>query len=102
MLEKDYTTNLKQAIARRVVDSPVDQETKLSSAVMGTAMHGTMVPYQTGILRPLPEFGGYKSPIENLYLCGSSSHPGPAISFMPGRNAAKTILAERGLGLPGV
>jgi phytoene dehydrogenase-like protein len=100
MVNRDYITNLKDAISARVVYSPVDQERKLSSSVEGTMLHGTMVPYQSGILRPIPEFGGYKSPIENLYLCGSSSHPGAAVSFIPGRNAAGVILKDRGLELP--
>jgi beta-carotene ketolase (CrtO type) len=100
ILNQDYITNLKQAIMTRVVHSPVDQERKVSSAVRGTAMHGTLIPYQSGVMRPIPGFGSYKSPIGNLYLCGAGCHPGPGISFMPGRNAAQVILKERGLQLP--
>jgi phytoene dehydrogenase-like protein len=51
-------------------------------------------------MRPIPELGQYKTPLDNVYLCGSGSYPGPGISFMPGRNAAQVILKEGGLELP--
>lgn len=44
--------------------------------------------------RPIPELGRYCTPIPNVYLCGSSSHPGPGVSFMPGRNAAQVIFGH--------
>jgi beta-carotene ketolase (CrtO type) len=48
-------------------------------------------------MRPIPEIGDYRSPVENVYLCGSGSHPGPGVSMAPGRNAAETILSDLGL-----
>jgi phytoene dehydrogenase-like protein len=45
-------------------------------------------------LRPIPELGGYRTPVPNVYLCGSGSHPGPGVSMAPGRNAARVILAD--------
>lgn len=56
-----------------------------------------MLPYQTGSIRPMPEMGNYRSPAENVYLCGSGNHPGPGVSMTPGRNAAETILSDLGL-----
>ncbi|HKH58627.1 MAG TPA: hypothetical protein VKA20_08830, partial [Rubrobacter sp.] len=76
---------------------PLDLERKLSSAVHGTICHGAMLPYQTGSMRPIPEMGDYRSPVENVYLCGSGSHPGPGVSMAPGRNAAETIFSDLGL-----
>ncbi|HWS80969.1 MAG TPA: hypothetical protein VN178_08085 [Rubrobacter sp.] len=48
-------------------------------------------------MRPVPEMGDYRSPVENVYLCGSGSHRGPGVSMAPGRNAAETILSDLGL-----
>lgn len=101
ILNRDYIKNLKKSIMRRVVQSPNDQENKVSSAVHGTWIHGALLPYQSGAMRPIPELGQYTTPLDNVYLCGSGSYPGPGISFMPGRNAARVILRERGLQLPG-
>ncbi len=63
----------------------------------GTICHGAMLPYQTGSMRPIPEMGDYRSLVENVYLCGSGSHPGPGVSMAPGRNAAETSFSDLGL-----
>ena len=52
---------------------------------------GAFLPYQIGAMRPIPEFGSYRSPVCNLYLCGASRHPGSGVTMAPGRNAAKAI-----------
>ena len=56
-----------------------------------------MLPYQSGAMRPIPEMGHYRSPVDNVYLCGSGSHPGPGVSMAPGRNAAQTIYSDLNL-----
>jgi phytoene dehydrogenase-like protein len=97
LLNEYYIPNLKMSILKRVVHSPVDQERMVSSAVHGTELQGAFLPYQTGAMRPIPELGHYRTPISNVYLCGSGSHPGPGVSFMPGRNAAQVIFGDLGL-----
>jgi phytoene dehydrogenase-like protein len=42
-------------------------------------------------MTPLLSAPGTRSPVENVYLCGSGSHPGP------GRNAAEAICSDLGL-----
>jgi phytoene dehydrogenase-like protein len=93
----DYMLDLKEKLLKREAHSPLDLERKLSSAVHGTICHGAMLPYQTGSMRPIPEMGDYRSPVGNVYLCGSGSHPGPGVSMAPGRNAAETIYSDLGL-----
>src|SRR5215213_9978319 len=93
----NYIPDLKEKLLKREAHSPLDLERKLSSAVHGTICHGAMLPYQTGSMRPIPEMGDYRSPVENVYLCGSGSHPGPGVSMAPGRNAAETIFSDLGL-----
>jgi beta-carotene ketolase (CrtO type) len=97
LLSEQYIPNLKPSILKRVVHSPVDQERMISSAVHGTELQGAFLPYQSGAMRPIPELAQYRAPISNVYLCGSGSHPGPGVSFMPGRNAAQVIFADLGL-----
>lgn len=94
----DYMPDLKSKLLKREAHSPLDLERKLSSAVHGTICHGAMLPYQTGSMRPIPEMGEYRSPVANVYLCGSGSHPGPGVSMAPGRNAAETICSDLDLG----
>jgi phytoene dehydrogenase-like protein len=72
----------------------VDVERRIPSAVQGTVTHGAFLPYQTGDLRPIPELGYYRTPVDNVYLCASGSHPGGGVSMAPGRNAAQVMLAD--------
>ncbi len=97
-LTEDYIPDLRENIACRVVHNPVDLERLLPSTAHGTITHGAFLPYQVGALRPIPEMGYYKSPIANVYLCGSGSHPGAGVSMAPGRNAARVIGGD--LSLP--
>ena len=89
-----YAPNLKDLILNRVVHSPVDMERLMVSAVRGTVTHGAFLPYQMGSQRPLPEISHYRMPVPNVYLCGSGAHPGGGITMSPGRNAARTMLAQ--------
>lgn len=101
LIATNYIPDLKSKILKRVVHSPVDIATRITSAVKGTLGHGAYLPYQRGSLRPIPELGEYRSPVPNVFLCGSGSHPGPGVSMAPGRNAAQCILAELGLAVAG-
>jgi phytoene dehydrogenase-like protein len=93
LMSESYLPELQGRMLARTVHSPLDIERKLSSAVRGTIPHGAMVPYQSGPLRPTPDFAGFRSPVENVYLCGWGSYPGAGVSMAPGRNAAQVIAA---------
>lgn len=43
-------------------------------------------------MRPLPELARYRTPIEGLWLCGASMHPGPGTAGASGHNCARAIL----------
>lgn len=100
-LSDSYLPGLRERITARAVHSPVDMERQIISAVHGTHQHGAFLPYQVGAMRPIPEFGGYRTMLANVYLCGAGSHPGSGVSMTPGRNAAQVICADLGLGFPG-
>jgi beta-carotene ketolase (CrtO type) len=97
LITAKYIPDLKAKILKRVVHSPIDISRKIISAVRGTLGHGAFLPYQNGSLRPIPELGEYKTPVPNVYLCSSGSHPGPGVSMAPGRNAAQVIFERLGL-----
>src|SRR5215471_13695872 len=102
LITENYIPDLKPKILKRVAHSPVDISRKIISAVRGTLGQGAFLPYQTGSFRPIPELGQYKTPVPNVYLCSSGSHPGPGVSMAPGRNAAQVILRDLGLGFRSV
>jgi beta-carotene ketolase (CrtO type) len=97
LISRNYIPDLREKIVKRVVHSPQDIEKRLPSALQGTNSHGAFLPYQIGAMRPIPEMGNYRSPIANVYLCGSGSHPGPGVTMAPGRNAAQIIYRDLGL-----
>lgn len=97
MIDGDYLPGLKGKILRRTVHSPLDLERKLRSAVRGTIGHGATLPYQMGPMRPIPQLAHYRTPVPNVYLCSSGTHPGPGVSMGPGRNAARIIYGDLGL-----
>jgi len=47
-------------------------------------------------LRPVAGWARYRTPIRNLYMCGSATHPGGGIMGAPGRLAALEILKDKG------
>jgi phytoene dehydrogenase-like protein len=60
----------------------------------GHIFHGELSLEQLFFKRPIPHYADYRTPIAGLYLCGSSAHPGGAVSGIPGHNAAREILAD--------
>jgi phytoene dehydrogenase-like protein len=42
--------------------------------------------------RPVPELARYRTPIEGLWLCGASMHPGPGIAGAAGYNCVREVL----------
>lgn len=60
----------------------------------GNSQHGELTLDQLFFMRPVPGYADYRSPIRGLYQCGASTHPGGAVSAVPGHNAAREILSD--------
>lgn len=86
-----YAPNLPNAVIERHVYTPEDME-KEFGLTGGNIYHGAMTPDQLFAFRPLAGFADYRTPIANLYLCGSGTHPGGGVWGAPGWNAAHQIL----------
>lgn len=99
-LERDYLPGLRERILKRVVRDPVQTLAIRLDTIQGSITHGALTPDQTGAMRPIPELSRYRTPVAGVYLCGSGSHPGPGVSMMPGRNAARAILAAQKIDWP--
>ncbi len=50
--------------------------------------------HQTFMLRPVPGWAQYRTPVAGLYLCGAGTHPGGGLSGRPGANGARQALAD--------
>ena len=72
----------------RVVTTPADFEERFA-APGGAFFHVDMLVNRLGGRRPAKGFGGYETPIHDLYLAGASAHPSGGVTGWPGRLAAQ-------------
>jgi len=89
----EYAPNLKDLILHRQVLTPLDWERDYG-LTEGCIFHGQMGLDQLLFMRPAPGYGQYRTPIENLYLCGAGTHPGGGVTGAPGSNAAREVLKD--------
>jgi phytoene dehydrogenase-like protein len=89
----EYAPNLPNIIKHRQVLTPLDLEREWGLSE-GNIFQGELTLEQLFFLRPVAGWAQYRTPIANLYMCGSATHPGGGIMGAPGRNAAMKILAD--------
>ena len=94
---QSYAPNVRDAVIDSFARSPIDVERSLPNMREADLLVGAFTGDQVGYHRPFPGAGGYRTHIPNLYLCGSSSHPGGNITGLPGYNAAQVIFGELGI-----
>jgi phytoene dehydrogenase-like protein len=46
------------------------------------------------MVRPVAGAAQYRAPLPGLFLCGAGCHPGGGVTGLPGRNAARQVLAQ--------
>ena len=88
-----YSPGFKNLIVHLEVRTPheIEQEIGLTE---GNIFQGELTLDQLFFNRPFPGFGQYRMPVRNLYMCGSSTHPGGGVSAACGANAAREILRD--------
>ena len=86
-----YSPNLPEMILTHQIITPLDLE-EVYGLTGGQIFHGDLALDQFFTMRPLLDWARYKTPIENLYLCGSGTHPGSGLTGGSGANAAREIL----------
>ena len=89
----EYAPNLRNIILHRQVLTPLDLEREFG-LTEGNIFQGELSLEQLFFLRPAPGWAKYATPIRNLWMCGSATHPGGGIMGAPGRNAARRILGQ--------
>jgi phytoene dehydrogenase-like protein len=89
----EYAPNLPDAIEHIEVLGPPDIEERIG-ITGGNIFHGEILPDQMFGNRPVRGFSDYRTPVENLYLCGSGTWPGGAVFGAPGRNCALEVLSD--------
>jgi phytoene dehydrogenase-like protein len=86
-----FAPNLPDRILHRQVLTPKDIEDRFG-LTEGNIFQGELSLEQLFWARPVPGWSRYRTPVRNLWLCGSSVHPGGGIMGAPGRIAALEVL----------
>ncbi|MFQ5740547.1 MAG: phytoene desaturase family protein [Acidobacteriota bacterium] len=91
-----YMPGLKDLILHRHVLTPWDLE-QTYGLTEGNIFHGELSLEQLAFLRPVAGWARYRTPLRNLWMCASGTHPGGGIMGAPGALCAHTLLAEGAL-----
>ena len=86
-----YAPDLPGMVLEGQVITPKDLEDKYG-LTSGQIFHGELALDQFFTMRPLLDWARYRTPLTNLYLCGSGTHPGAGLTGGSGANAAREIL----------
>jgi phytoene dehydrogenase-like protein len=89
----EHAPNIKDIIIEKQVLTPLDLEREFG-LTQGNIFQGELSLEQLFFLRPVPGWAYYRTPIDNLYMCGSATHPGGGIMGANGRIASQVILKE--------
>jgi len=89
----EHAPNIKKIIIGRQVLTPLDLEREFG-LTQGNIFQGELSLEQLFFLRPVPGWAYYRTPVDNLYMCGSATHPGGGIMGAPGRIASQVILKD--------
>lgn len=89
----EYCNGLKESILYRQVLTPwdIEQQTGLTE---GNIFQGELSAEQLLFMRPALGWARYKTPVRNLWMCGSGTHPGGGVMGAPGELAAKMWLGQ--------
>jgi phytoene dehydrogenase-like protein len=89
----EYAPGIAELIEEGQIITPKDLE-ETYGLTNGHIFHGELALDQFFTMRPLLDWARYRTPIKNLYLCGSGTHPGAGLTGGSGANAAKEIAKE--------
>jgi phytoene dehydrogenase-like protein len=88
-----YAPDLPDLVENGQIITPKDLEDTYGLTA-GQIFHGELALDQFFTMRPLLDWARYRTPIANLYLCGSGTHPGAGLTGGSGANAAREILKD--------
>jgi phytoene dehydrogenase-like protein len=89
----EHAPNIKDIILHRQIVTPLDLEREWGLSE-GNIFQGELSLEQLFFLRPVPGWAQFRTPVKNLYICGSAAHPGGGIMGAPGRLAAVEVLKD--------
>jgi len=89
----EHSPNFRQLVRHAEIRTPWDIEREVG-LTEGNIFQGELTFDQLLFNRPVPGWAQYRMPLQGLYLCGSSTHPGGGVMAAPGANAAREVLRD--------
>ena len=91
----EFAPNIRDIILHRNVQTPLDIE-RTTGLSEGNIFQGELSLEQLFFNRPVPGYARFRTPVRDLWLCGSATHPGGGIMGANGRIAALEVLRASG------
>src|SRR5215217_4065149 len=91
----EFAPNIRDIIVGRQVLTPLDIE-RTMGLTEGNIFQGELSLEQLFFNRPVPGYARFRTPVRNLWLSGSSTHPGGGLMGANGRLAAVEVLRASG------
>src|SRR5260370_28988396 len=88
-----YAPNIKDIVLHRQVLTPLDIERDFGLSE-GNIFQRELPLEQLFFLRPPPGWAQYKTPVQNLDMCGSATHPRRGIMSPPRPNSPMRLIKE--------
>ena len=92
-IEERFPTIRRHIVGAQII-TPKDIE-DVTGLTEGNIFQGELSLEQLFFNRPVPGWARYRTPIRDLWMCGSATHPGGGIMGAPGRIAALEVLGGR-------
>jgi phytoene dehydrogenase-like protein len=89
-----FAPGFRELVLARNVITAADASKHNANYVGGDIGAGALSLWQT-VFRPVPQWDAYRTPIPGVYLCSSSTAPGPGVHGMCGVHAAHRVLRQR-------
>jgi phytoene dehydrogenase-like protein len=88
-----YSPGFRDLIVHMEIRTPHEIENEIG-LTEGNIFQGELTIDQLFFNRPFPGYGQYRMPLKNMYMSGSSTHPGGGVSAVCGANSAREILKD--------
>jgi len=88
---EEYAPGLRGLILGKKVLTPADLQRYNANLVDGDSLGGSHHPAQFFFLRPTPQWGRHRTPIDRLFICGAGTWPGGGVGGASGSLVAKAV-----------
>ena len=88
---EEYAPGLRAFIRSRAVLTPADLERHNANLIGGDSLGGSHHPAQFFFLRPVPGWGRHRTPVKDLFVCGSGTWPGGGVGGGSGALVAEML-----------